>query len=236
MNQTIQYGVGERGLADIVMPELDRQLGGDERGAMAMAVVEQLQQVAALGGAHRSNAEIVDRKKLGAGQRAHELGVAPVAVGKGELLGQARPAPVAHAVVLATGAVGERTGEEGLAAAGGAFEDQIEPIADPLGGGKLGDERFVQPPRGAPVDVLDTGARVAQLRGAQPGAQAPVGAGGEFAVDEQAEALLEAEFADIGHALLLDERGVHAAQAQLLEFIQGRVGEHGGGGSCWRWW
>lgn len=68
---------------------------------------------------------------------------------------------------------------------------------------------------------------------AQPGmpqaaAQALVVALGQLAVDQQAEAFLEAQAVDARGFQLLGEGLEHAVQAQGLELVQGRMGQHGG--------
>ena len=58
--------------------------------------------------------------------------------------------------------------------------------------------------------------------------QAPILALGQFSIGEQPEAFLEAQLLDLGQGELLAQRFVHTAQAQLLEFIQGGMVQHGG--------
>ena len=65
-------------------------------------------------------------------------------------------------------------------------------LVHPVRLGEGEDLGAVEPAGTAEVDVLDRG-RGAELRGLQAAFQPPVAAGGELAVDEQAEALLEGE-------------------------------------------
>ncbi len=58
--------------------------------------------------------------------------------------------------------------------------------------------------------------------------QAPVVALGDLAVDQQPEALVEAEFVDIGHGHLVGERRRHTGKLEGLELVQGGVFQHGG--------
>lgn len=48
VNQAVQDGVGQRGVADGGMPVVHRKLAGDHRRARIVAVVEDLQEVAAV--------------------------------------------------------------------------------------------------------------------------------------------------------------------------------------------
>ena len=49
VNEAVEDGVAEGGVADHVVPVLQGELAGDEGGAPAVAVVEDLQEIAALG-------------------------------------------------------------------------------------------------------------------------------------------------------------------------------------------
>ncbi|MOA56626.1 hypothetical protein D3C78_1806480 [compost metagenome] len=69
---------------------------------------------------------------------------------------------------------------------------------------------------------------MAQSGLAQAAAQALVFALGQLAVDQQAEALLEAQAVDVGGLQLLAQGLEHAVQVQGLELVQGRVVQHGG--------
>ena len=48
VHQAIQNGVGERRVADIVVPVVDGKLTGDQRGASADTVIKELEQIRAL--------------------------------------------------------------------------------------------------------------------------------------------------------------------------------------------
>ena len=63
---------------------------------------------------------------------------------------------------------------------------------------------------------------------AQAAAQALVIAFGQLAVDQQAEAFLEAQAVDVWGFQLFVQRLEHAVQAQGLQLVQGRMGQHGG--------
>ena len=89
----------------------------------------------------------------------------------------------------------------------------------------------------AEVDVFDAGVGMAQLRAAQSVGHAPVVAHGGFAVDEQAETLLERECFAGGRLELLGQRGGHAKALELVEFVDDGMGQHGEGlrGGQWKY-
>ena len=56
VDQAIEDGVGDGGIADDLVPVLDRQLAGHDGGAAAVPILHDLQEVAALLGEHRGEA------------------------------------------------------------------------------------------------------------------------------------------------------------------------------------
>jgi hypothetical protein len=51
VHEPVEDGVGERRIADVVVPEVERKLAGDERRAAADTVIEEFEQVTAFAGA-----------------------------------------------------------------------------------------------------------------------------------------------------------------------------------------
>ncbi len=60
MHDAIKDRVGEGRVAELVVPALDRQLAGDHRRAAADTVVEELEQIAALGRRRRRQPPVVN--------------------------------------------------------------------------------------------------------------------------------------------------------------------------------
>ena len=54
VDHTIEDGVGQRGIADDLVPAIDRHLAGDDQRAGVVAVLDDLQQVAPLLGSSGS--------------------------------------------------------------------------------------------------------------------------------------------------------------------------------------
>ncbi len=121
MHEAIEDGVGERRIADDLVPVLAGQLAGNGRGAMAMTVGEQLEQIAAGLGADGTQPPVVEHDQAGPG----------VGVGQG-ILEQPGSAQVAGGVALTSGFVGEPS----LVHAGGPEDEHVECLADPLAGGE----------------------------------------------------------------------------------------------------
>ena len=60
----------EDGVGDGIVPLLDRKLTGEHRGADAIAVLDDFEQVAAVLGGELGEAEVVDDEDLGLGERS----------------------------------------------------------------------------------------------------------------------------------------------------------------------
>ncbi|OWK35365.1 hypothetical protein PSOLE_46950 [Pseudomonas oleovorans subsp. oleovorans] len=147
-------------------------------------------------------------------------------MGQTQFFQQTWQAQVAHAVALPAGLVGQGAGQPGFTDTGGAADDQVEAVAQPLTTAQLQDQRLIQSARAAVVDVFEAGV-VLEPGLAQAAAQALVIAFGQLAVDQQAEAFFEAQAVDVRGFQLFIQRLEHAVQAQGLQLVQGRMGQHG---------
>src|SRR6266545_4982361 len=76
--EPIADGVGQRGLPDVVVPLGRGELAGDDRGAAAIAVLENLEQVAALLVLRGGQAPVVDEEDVHARELAEESAVGAV--------------------------------------------------------------------------------------------------------------------------------------------------------------
>lgn len=82
MDQAVEDGVG---VADQRVPLIDRELAGDDGGATAVAVLEDLQEVVAGRGVERLEAPVVEDEEIDAAKRAQQAGVAAVAACQSEV-------------------------------------------------------------------------------------------------------------------------------------------------------
>ena len=85
VDDAIQDGVGVGGLADEVMPCLHRRLAGDDGGAAAVALLDDLEEVLARWSVERPKAEVVQNEDIDPRQRFEKPGVAAVAAGKRQI-------------------------------------------------------------------------------------------------------------------------------------------------------
>ena len=88
--------------------------------------------------------------------------------------------------------MGEGTAEKGLAAAGGAVNDEILSRANPIATAETGDLAAIESAPGAEVEVLNAGAFLEGGELQQAG-ESPILAVDDLALDQEAEAFLEGE-------------------------------------------
>src|SRR5512146_2767034 len=102
MNEAIEDGVGERGIANVVMPVADGQLAGHDASASAGAIIEQLEQIVAFPRSDRRDGKVVDQQDVDLGDGGKTLAEAAVGVTEIEFLEQTWCPHVQRAQALAT--------------------------------------------------------------------------------------------------------------------------------------
>jgi hypothetical protein len=108
VDQAIEDGIGVGRVADQLMPAVDRQLAGDNGGAAAVAVIEDLQKVVTGSGIERLEAPIVEDEQIDAAKRAQQAQVASVAAGERKIGEEPGGALIEYRAVVAAGFVSER--------------------------------------------------------------------------------------------------------------------------------
>ena len=111
VDQAVEYGVGQCGIADRGVPLVDEQLAGGDGGAAAVAVFEQ---VAAVLGVGFGQCPVVEYEDGSSGEAGQQFGVASVALGDGQLAQQVAEAEVQGGMAFAAGFVIERAGQLGF--------------------------------------------------------------------------------------------------------------------------
>jgi hypothetical protein len=208
VDQAIEDRIGQRGISDLGMPFIHQELSGHEGGTESMTVFEEFQEVPALFIGQGGQTPVVQDDKIGFSQGGQELGVAPVAFGDLEVLEEAGETEIADRVSLATGLVGQCTGQEGFPTSGGAGNEKIVVLIHPVAGSQLGDQGFVQAAGVAEVDILQSRG-LPQAGLTETGFQPAIFPVGHFPIYEQSQAFLEAEGIDLGEPLLIFQSPGH---------------------------
>ena len=116
--EPIEDGVGDRGVADPAVPVIDGKLVGDDRGALAGPVVDDLEQIGAGRGVDAAGAPVVEDQDVGAGEFGQPLAKRAARVQDAQLLGQTRHAQVEGAMATSAGVLAQGARQPGLADAG----------------------------------------------------------------------------------------------------------------------
>ena len=105
MNDAVEDGIAERGIADQFVPARHGDLAGDQQRAFLVAVLNDLQQVAPLLGTQRLRSPIVEDQQPGALQGGEQARQPALAAGGGELGKQPRRPAIDHREAFPAGFV-----------------------------------------------------------------------------------------------------------------------------------
>src|SRR5260370_22836210 len=165
---------------------MERVMGGDGGGAAAVALLDDLEQVAGLVGPEWLEAPVVEDEQPDLAEPLHQPWIATVAAGEREVGEQLGHALVEDGSIIAAGLVTECAGEPGFADAGGAFDDEGLRGVDPVAGDEPLEQRAIEATCCTIVDILDDGA-LAQPGMTEPGGEPALGALGGLAGEQPGE-------------------------------------------------
>ena len=81
VQQAVQDGIGDGGLADDRMPVFDRALAGDDGGSFVVAVLDDFEQIIALRIIERSQKQIIEDEQLDLGQSGEHFEMRAIGFG-----------------------------------------------------------------------------------------------------------------------------------------------------------
>src|SRR5437762_1386152 len=228
VDDAIERGISHRGIADVGVPVLHRELPGDDGRVFPAPVLEHFEEIVSLLGPERGEAPVVEDEDVDLRPAREEAGQRAVAAGNVEFMAESRHAAIEDGVAVAARLLRERTGDVRLPAARRADHEDVLGLGDPLAGGEALDERAVEAAGMAEVDVLHARLPIAELGELEAAGEAARLAFGPFAIDEQPEALFAGERGvAVGLRELLLEGAGDAVEAQLTEFSKRLLGRHG---------
>ena len=132
MDEAVEDGVGDRRIADDLIPAIDRHLAGEEDRPGIVAIFDDLEEIATLVGAERLGSPIVEDEEVDAGDLAQELGVATVGAREGQGGEQAGDAMIGDGEIVPACLMPKRAGEPAFADAAWPGDQQIVLGADPV--------------------------------------------------------------------------------------------------------
>ena len=225
VDQAVEDGVGDGGIADLFVPVIHRELTGDDGGGMTVPLLDDLQKVSSFGVGHGGEAEIVNHQDMGIGELADDLSVTSVSLGKGHLVGELGRKDVESTVSFPARLVGQGASEEGFSHAGGAGDNNIVLTFDPIAGDEAHHDRLIDPPGGFVVDILHAGVDL------QPGVfqvslHPVIFFPGPLTVHDEAKTFCEGEPVQIRLIDLVGEGLRHTGQLQGVELVEGLLIKH----------
>jgi hypothetical protein len=111
VDDAIEDGVGQGRIADQIMPSIDRDLAGDQRGTSAVPFLGDLQEVAALFRTERFQPPIVQDQQLHSAECPHKPGVTTIAMCQRQIGEQPGDTLVEYRVIVAACLMSKRAGE-----------------------------------------------------------------------------------------------------------------------------
>ena len=164
VDDAVEDGVGDGGVADDVVPVFDRQLAGNEDRSGVVAILDDLEEIAPLVGIQGFRPPVVDDEKSCSGDRSEDAGISSIATRQSERCEQSWRPMIDDGEIVPAGFVAERAGQVALADAARTGDQKIAPIADLIIGRQLLKEAAIESAGGSIVDVLDAGC-LSQLGG-----------------------------------------------------------------------
>jgi len=132
MDQPVQDGVGQSGVAKVLVPMIQRQLTGEQSGAFPTPVFQQFQQVPPGFIGEGIHSPVVKNQQVDFGQAAQDCSIASIPFGQTKFRKQSSDTMILHPVAQPASLVAKRTSPIGFAHAGWAGEDEIEMSANPF--------------------------------------------------------------------------------------------------------
>jgi len=156
VNQAVQDGICDGGIADMIMPVFYGELTGNEGGCITVTLLDEFEELSSFGVVQRGQAQVIEDKEVRFGEFFHETSITAIGPSQGDLVEELREAEVEGTKAFAAGLLSESTGEEGFADSGGAGDEKVLVFSDPVAGDETEDHRLLDSPRGFVINVLDT--------------------------------------------------------------------------------
>src|SRR5450755_141010 len=158
VNETVEDAVSDGGIADLLVPARDWQLGSEDGGTSLVAILADLPDFAALVFIQRRHGPVINDQNIDAAQSCQEVTQASIGPCQGQFTQQSGSSQIESRVAVATSFLCKGRRDEALAHAGRTQHENVFVVADP---GRVFCEsthyRLVQAPPRTIVDVLHAG-------------------------------------------------------------------------------
>jgi hypothetical protein len=125
VDEAVEDSVGVSRIADDMVPFIDRELAGDDRGSSSMTFFEDLQQIMSCGGIEGFETPIVEYEELHAPECTQESGITAISARQREIGEELGNALIENGPVIAASPVSESAGKPTFADPGRAAQDDI---------------------------------------------------------------------------------------------------------------
>ena len=196
VNDAIQDGVSESGVAYDVVPMFDRNLTGDDGRGSTMAIVKDLQKVAPFGRIEHRQAPIIENEELNASEGFEQAAIAAVAPSEGECLEQTRDALILDRTIVAAGFVTEGASNPTFAEPGCSCNEQVLIAVDPVADDESSEDSAVDAAWRAQIDVFHA-CGLAQRSELEARCETLGVSFGGFAIDQKSDAFFERQGIEI---------------------------------------
>jgi len=160
--QPVEDSVSEGRFIDDVVPCIDGQLAGDDCRSCAVAIFDDLHQIAALAGIQSVWPPVVEDEQIGFDEAAEDFGEPPVAVRQFQLSEEPGQTMIKNRLAFPAGPLAERACEPRFADTARAGNHQVAVFNNPAPCGELLEECFVEFARCPVINILDSGPDMAQ--------------------------------------------------------------------------
>src|ERR1035441_3254785 len=226
VNQTVQDAIGDGGIADLLVPARDRQLGSKDGGTSLIAIFADLPDFAALVFIQWRHGPVINDQNIDAAQSSQEVTQASIGPCQGQFTQQGGSSQIESRVAVATGFLCQGRSDKALAHASRTQYENVLVLADP---GRVFCQsthyRLVQATRRTIVDVLHAG-RSPQLGRFQSSRQRLVLAPTPLLIDQQSESFKETQLVDRSILLLRFQAFDHALQPHGQQLFHHRLVQH----------
>ena len=137
MDEAVEDGIGVSRIADDMVPFVDRELAGDDRGSSSMAFFEDFQQIMSCGRIERFETPIVEYEELHAPECPQEPGITAIAARQRKIGEEFGNPLIENGPVVTASPVSESASKPAFADAGRAAQNDIVVSVDPTALGEL---------------------------------------------------------------------------------------------------
>src|ERR1039457_2139608 len=131
VNETVEDAVSDGGIADLLAPARDRQLGSEDGGTSLVAIFADLPDFAALVFIQRRHGPVINDQNIDTAQSSQEVAQASIGPCQGQFAQQGGSPQIEGRVAVATGFLCQGRCDEALAHASRTQNENVFVVADP---------------------------------------------------------------------------------------------------------